>query len=164
MIKSGKPRKQRLFRFQAPLHLRQHFVSSRIDKKVKEKLSLKRRSIPVIVGDSVKVLAGANKGKEGKVVSVSLRKGKINIDSIKRKDSKGKEHTLAISPSNVCITDLNLSDKYRAAKLKVVVQPKQQQPKAEKAPVAEKPAQEQQPSLPVKEAAHTVRELKQIKT
>jgi large subunit ribosomal protein L24 len=165
MIKSGKPRKQRLFRFQAPLHLRQHFVNSRIDKKIKERLSLKRRSIPVVVGDTVKVLAGSHRGKEGKVASVSLRKAKITIESIKRKDSKGKEHNIAISPSNVCITDLNLSDKFRAAKLKVTVQPQQKQAKVEKPAAEEKPAAATPTAqTTTKTAVPAVKDLKQIKT
>jgi hypothetical protein len=36
-----------------------------------------------------------------------------------KKNSSGKEFSLSVNASNVYITDLNLTDKYRAAKLKV---------------------------------------------
>ncbi len=122
MIKSSKPRKQRFFRYNAPMHVRQHFVHSHIDKSLKAKLGIKRRSVQISKGDTVKVMAGSKKGTSGKVLSVSLRTGKIRIDSLVKKTAKGKEFNIPISASCVYITDLNLSDKMRAAKLKVAQQ------------------------------------------
>ncbi|MEM0149577.1 MAG: 50S ribosomal protein L24 [Candidatus Micrarchaeaceae archaeon] len=118
MIESSKPRKQRLYRFGAPLHMRQHFLHAHLSKELKEKMKLTKRSLQISKGDSVKVVSGGNKGKEGKVTKVNIRKGFIYIDSIKKKNSKGKEFDVPVHVSNVYITDLNLADKIRAAKVK----------------------------------------------
>ncbi len=126
MIKSSKPRKQRRFRFNAPMHVRQHFVHSHLDKALRAKLGIKRRSVQISKGDTVKVMAGSKKGTTGKVIRVSLRTGRINIDSLVKKTAKGKEFNVPLSASNVYITDLNLSDKVRAAKLKLAQQKQQQ--------------------------------------
>ncbi len=136
-MESGKPRKQRAFRYNAPMHIRQHFVHVHVDKSLKSKLGLKRRTVQVSKGDTVKVVAGANKGKTGKVTAVRMRRGFVYIDSLKRKDAKGKEHDIPIHASNVYVTDLALSDKYRAEKLKLRVS--EQKPKA--ASQAQGPAQ-----------------------
>ena len=94
--------------YNAPLHRRQHFLHAHISK----------RSIQIAKGDSAKVMKGSHKGKEGKVVRVDLRKGFVYLDTIKRKNSKGKELEVPIHVSNLYITSLNLSDKLRAAKIK----------------------------------------------
>lgn len=119
MIESGKPRKQRFFRFNAPMHVRQHFLHSHVDKTLRSKLNIRQKSVQISKGDTVKVMAGGKKGSTGKVTRVDLRTGKITIDSLVKKNSRGKEFNIPISASNVYITDLNLTDKYRAAKLKV---------------------------------------------
>ncbi|HUC38983.1 MAG TPA: 50S ribosomal protein L24 [Candidatus Acidoferrum sp.] len=141
-MQSSKPRSQRYFRFNAPMHVRQHFVHAHLDKSLRDKMPVKRRAIQLVKGDTVKVMSGSKRGTSGKVISVSLRTGKILIDSLKRKNAKGKELNTPISSSNVYITDLNLSDKIRAAALKMKAQPKEkeeQKPKAEaKAPEEKK--------------------------
>jgi hypothetical protein len=50
-----------------------------------------------------------------------------------KKNAKGKEFSVSISPSNVYITDLNLEDKFRAQRLKL----SDQAPKAKPEPKAE---------------------------
>lgn len=127
MIQSGKPRKQRHFRFNAPMHERQHFVHAHVDKALRQRLNLGRRTVQVSKGDTVKVVSGKNRGKTGKIVRVDMRKCYVYIDSLKRKNAKGKESEIHISSSNVYITDLNLSDSYRANKLKLkaIEEPKQ---------------------------------------
>jgi large subunit ribosomal protein L24 len=134
MISSGKPRKQRKFRFAAPLHARQHFLHAHLAKEARQKLGIKVRAVQISKGDTVKVMSGKKKGTTGKVTSVSLRKNAIYLDSYVKKNAKGKEYGVPINVSNVYITDLNLVDKARAAKLK-------QQPA--KAQVQAAPAQEQ---------------------
>lgn len=124
MIKSSKPRYQRKYRMNAPMHARQHFLHVHIDKALKAKLKLSRRTIQISKGDTVKVMSGAKKGQSGKVASVSLRTGRITLQGLSRKNARGKEQSIFISASNVYITDLNLTDKYRAAKLKLTAQPK----------------------------------------
>lgn len=147
MIKSSKPRYQRRFRFNAPLHTRQHFLNAHLDKSLRAKLKLTRRSVQISTGDTVKIMAGSKRGTSGKVTSASLRSGMITIDSLKRKNARGKEAQIPISVSNVYIIDLNLSDKYRAAKLKVAAVPQKKEEKSPEAkatpaaPAAAAPAQ-----------------------
>jgi ribosomal protein uL24 len=119
MIQSAKPRIQRLFRFTAPMHARQHFMHAHVDKELRKKIGLNKRAIRIARGDSVKIMAGAKKGTTGKVTAVDLRRGRIQITNLTKKNAKGKEFSVSISPSNVYITDLNLEDKIRAAKLKL---------------------------------------------
>ncbi|MGC8496177.1 MAG: 50S ribosomal protein L24 [Candidatus Micrarchaeia archaeon] len=118
MIKSSKPRKQRFYRFNAPLHSMQHFLHAHVDKSLRQKLKLKKRTLQVSKGDTVKVVSGGNKGKSGKVTAVNLRKGFVYIDTLKKKNARGKEYSVPVHVSNVYITDLNMSDKIRSAKIK----------------------------------------------
>ncbi len=145
MIKSAKPRYQRRFRFNAPMHSRQHFMHAHIDKALRNKLKLTKRTIQISKGDTVKVMTGSKKGATGKVISVNLRTGRIMLDSLTRKSMRGKELKLNIYVSNVYITDLNLSDRYRAAKLKLAPVPVQkakpvEEKKVETKTVETKPA------------------------
>ncbi|MGC8537568.1 MAG: 50S ribosomal protein L24 [Candidatus Micrarchaeia archaeon] len=123
MIKSSKPRKQRRFRFNAPLHELQHFSHSHVDKSLAKKLGITKRAVQVSKGDTIKIMSGKNKGKMGKVLRVDMRKGFLFIDSMKKKNARGKEFDVPIRINNVYITDLNLSDKVRAGKLKLKAAP-----------------------------------------
>jgi large subunit ribosomal protein L24 len=120
MIQSGKPRKQRLFRYTASNHLRQRFVHAHIAKELAAKLGIKRRSIGVRRGDTVKVMAGASRGKSGKVSGVDLHKAVVFVEGITRKNAKGKETQIPISASNIYITEMDMNDKLRTAKLQAV--------------------------------------------
>ena len=113
----GQVRKQRLFRFNAPLHARQNFVHAHIDNAARQKLGIKKRNTRVHKGDTVKVMAGSNKGKSGKVTGVNLRTCKLTISTVTRKNARGKEYGIPISVNNVYITELNLEDKLRLKKL-----------------------------------------------
>jgi len=144
MIQSAKPRKQRKFRFTAPMHQRQHFAHSHIDEALKGKLGIKKNSVEVRKGDTVKIMVGSAKGTSGKVTSVSLRTGRIHIDSMTKKNARGKEFGKSVNASNVYITDMDLSDKIRAAKLKVQVIPKK---KEEPAPAKKETAAEVKATL-----------------
>ncbi|MDE1856914.1 MAG: 50S ribosomal protein L24 [Candidatus Micrarchaeota archaeon] len=130
MVTGSKPRTQRLFRYTAPLHVRQHFLHAHIDKSLREKLKLKRRATSIVKGDTVRIMAGAKRGTTGKVTMVNLRSGRIVIDALKRKNAKGKEQNLSIYASNVYITEFNAEDKLRAQKLGIKVE-KAAAPKAE---------------------------------
>ncbi|MCL5112247.1 MAG: 50S ribosomal protein L24 [Candidatus Marsarchaeota archaeon] len=130
MIKSAKPRKQRKYRMTAPLHERQHFLHSHLDKALRQRLGIKARSVRVSKGDTIKLMSGAKKGTSGKVTAVELSTGRIVVDSLVRKNARGKERSVKVSASNVYITDLNLEDKFRASKLGLQVQKKKPEEKA----------------------------------
>jgi len=109
--KSKKPRKQRKFLYNAPLHLRRKMISAHLSKELREQY--KRRSFTLRKGDEVKVMRGEFKGSVGKVVKIDTKKYKVYIDSVKKKRSVGTEYLVPISPSNLMIVKLNLDDKYR---------------------------------------------------
>lgn len=136
----SKPRYQRYARFNASMHIRQHFLHVHVDKSLKARMPIKRRAIQIAKGDTVKVMSGAKRGTTGKVVRVSLRSGRIFIDSLKKKDAKGKEFNIGISSGNVYITDLNLSDKRRAGKLDLKQTPKEKEQPPEQEKKEQKPA------------------------
>ncbi len=144
MLQSGKPRYQRKYRMTAPMHVRQHFMHVHVDKSLRAKLKLSRRSVQISKGDTVKIMSGSKRGESGKVASVNMKTGRITINGLNRKNARGKENPIYISAHNVYITDLNLTDKYRAAKLKLAVQPAAPAPKKEEKkeerPAAAEPA------------------------
>jgi ribosomal protein uL24 len=146
MPKSAKPRTQRLFRFTAPMHQRQHFMNAHVDKSLRSKLNIKKRAIRLAKGDTIKIMSGSKRGTTGKVTSVDLRRGRITVGSLVKKNAKGKEFNVSISPSNVYITDLNLSDKRRAERLKLsqVRQKEEQKPQVQAAAPAQNQAAAQQ--------------------
>ena len=114
-MKSMKPRKQRKQLYNAPLHKKRKWIASHLS----ENLLLKynRRSIPVIKGDTVKVMRGAFKGHENKVTRVDVKKGFVEIEGITLSKADGKKIARHIHPSNLLITKLNLSDKWRRRRL-----------------------------------------------
>jgi len=109
--KSKKPRKQRKFLYNAPLHLRRKIISAHLSKELREKYG--RRSLPLRKGDEVKVMRGESKGVVGKVVRIDTKKYKVYVDTVKKKRSIGTEYLVPLSPSNLMILKLNLDDKYR---------------------------------------------------
>lgn len=115
-ISSRQPRKQRKYRYNAPLHIRQKLVSAHLSKKLREELGI--RSLPVRKGDKVKIMRGSFKGKEGTVTKVDLKKLKIYIDAAKRKKVSGREVQVPIDPSNVMIIEVNKEDRKRLKKVK----------------------------------------------
>lgn len=160
MIDSAKPRKQRLFRFNAPMHSRQHFLHVHIDKALRAKLNLRKRAVQISKGDSVKVIAGGKKGATGKVTNVDLRTGRITIDSLTKKNARGREFNIPISASNVYITDLNLTDKYRASKLKLA----RAEPKKDVKKEVQKPKEEKEPEGTTRASQAAMADALQMKT
>ena len=114
-VRSTQKRKQRKYRHNAPLHIRQKLVSAHLEKGLKK--SYGKRTLPVRKGDEVMVLRGEFKKKKGNVTRVNLKKLKIFIENVKKKKVSGQETEIAIDPSNVMITKLNLDDRMRKKSL-----------------------------------------------
>jgi len=114
-MKTTNPGKQRKAFFNAPLHKKRKMMSSHLE----ENLLLKydKRSVPVVKGDTVRVMRGSFRGHENKVVSVNFKKNSINIEGITMAKADGNKIPKPIHPSNVIITKLNLTDKWRRSKL-----------------------------------------------
>lgn len=112
---SKQPRKQRKARYQAPLHIRHKFISAPLSDELVGKYE--KRSFPVRKGDTVIVMRGDDKGKEGKVRSVDLKKGKLTVEGVVVARSDLSEVPRFIHASNVVITKLELKDKLRESAL-----------------------------------------------
>ncbi|MDK2892414.1 50S ribosomal protein L24 [Methanohalophilus sp.] len=112
---SKQPRKQRKVRYNAPLHVKQKYISAPLSKDLRSKYG--RRSARVAVGDKVVVTRGDHAGTKGEVEVVSLKNGTIVVDGIYVTKADGTEVPRPLYPSNVIITELNLDDKQRAARL-----------------------------------------------
>ena len=114
-MKSIKARKQRKAYFNASLHQRQKNIASHLE----ENLLLKydRRRIPLIKGDTVRVMRGAFKGHEDKVTKVHLKDYTVEVEGVTLVKADGKKIAKPIHPSNLLITKLNLTDKWRRQNL-----------------------------------------------
>ena len=114
-MKSIKPRKQRKELFNAPLHKKRKEIAAHLE----ENLLLKynKRSLSVIKGDTVLVMRGSFKGHEDKVAKVNVKKRTLEIEGITMSKADGNKIAKPIHPSNVMITKLNLTDKWRRKKL-----------------------------------------------
>lgn len=108
---SKQPRKQRKFRYQAPLHLRHKLMAVTLSPELMEEY--KRRSLPVKTGDSVKVLRGDFRDHEGKVEKVDLKHYRIMIEGVSVQKPDGNQAYHPLNPSNLMIVELDLDDDER---------------------------------------------------
>lgn len=109
--KSKSPRKQRKYRYDAPLHIKQKFMRAHLSKELRQKHS--RRNLSIRKGDRVKIVVGQFKGKNGKVDSVDLKKRKVYIEGVEFSKKDGSKSKYPIDPSNITLTEINLDDKMR---------------------------------------------------
>ncbi len=112
---SYQPRKQRKFLYTAPLHKKRKWIAAHLAEELI--IRYRRRSVPVIRGDTVKVMRGDFKGHVGKVRKVDVKKGRIEIEGVTITKVDGKKVARPIHASNVLITKLNLTDPWRRRKL-----------------------------------------------
>lgn len=109
--RSKQPRKQRKYRFNAPLHTKQRFVSGHLSKELRKKYA--RRSLGLKKGDKVTVVRGQFKKHSGEIERVDLKKTKVFVSGIEITKKDGTKTTYPIDPSNLIITEVNLDDKMR---------------------------------------------------
>jgi large subunit ribosomal protein L24 len=108
---SKQPRKQRKYLANAPLHIKRKLLGANLSKDLRKKF--KKRTIPVVKGDTVKIMRGKFKGKTGKITEVNTGTSKIKIEGINVKKQDGSKANIKMQPSNVQIIELNLNDKKR---------------------------------------------------
>ena len=101
--------------YTAPLHKRRKWIAAHLAEDLI--LRYRRRSLPVIKGDTVKVMRGDYKGHVGKVRSVDTKKGRLEIEGVVITKVDGKKVPRPVHASNVVITKLNLTDPWRRKKL-----------------------------------------------
>jgi len=115
-VKTTKPGKQRKRLHQAPHHQRYKGFAATLSPELKS--SHNTNSVPVRVGDTVRVMRGDHKGFEGKVTRVDRKKYRVFIEGITREKVDGSTTLVPIHPSKLTITRLNLDDKWRKKALK----------------------------------------------
>ncbi|MDC0605358.1 50S ribosomal protein L24 [Nitrosopumilus sp.] len=101
--------------FQATLQTRSKQMGSSLSKDLQKKYG--KKSARVVEGDSVTILRGEFKGVDGKVSKISTQKTSVAIEGVKKEKTKGDKFDVYIHTSNLVITSLNSSDKWRIAKL-----------------------------------------------
>jgi len=111
-----KPTKARNYQiYLAPHARRSKQLGSPLSKELRKKYG--KRSMRVILGDTVKVLRGEYRGVDGKVSKISTQNGNLAIEGVKKEKSKGEKFDVLIKTSKVVITGLNLDDHWRKTKL-----------------------------------------------
>lgn len=111
---SKKPSKQRKFRENAPMHVREKIVSVNVANDLRDELGT--RSVPLRRGDRVKVMRGDRKGEEGIVSEVNREGYKIYVDGIDFEKNDGTLRDVPLRPSNLQLTAMNTDDDLRVEK------------------------------------------------
>ena len=114
MVTSSQPRKQRKFRYNAPLHIKGKFLNAHTSEEVVKENGVK--TIRVIEGDTVKVMRGDHAGTEGKVREVDVKHETVTVDGVAEVKADGKEVPRKIHASNLLVTKLNTDDDRRLGK------------------------------------------------
>ncbi len=102
-ISSKQPRKKRLHLYSMALHEKRNLLRVHVAKALKEKL--KRRNVLVKRGDKVKIMTGGSKGKEAKVVKVSVSDYKVFLEGFTVKKSNKREKFIPFEPSNLMLIE-----------------------------------------------------------
>jgi len=108
---SKQVRKQRKYRHNAPLHIKQKFVRVHLSKELKKKYE--KRNLGLKKGDKVKVVRGQFRKHVGEVDSIDLKKSKVYVTGMDITKKDGNKTRRFVDPSNLIITELNLDDKIR---------------------------------------------------
>jgi large subunit ribosomal protein L24 len=101
--------------YNAPLHKKRKWIAAHLA----ENLLLKydRRSLPVVKGDTVKVMRGNFRGHEDKISKVNVRDQTVEIEGVVITTAKGTKIAKPMHANTLLITKLNVTDKWRRRKL-----------------------------------------------
>lgn len=108
---SKKPNKSRKKFYELPKHKAVKAVSSHLNEKLKKELN--KRAVSIRKGDTVKIVRGDHKGKEGKITLIDTVKKRVYVEKVVVKKSTGSEKQVPLQPSNLIVTDLERSDRKR---------------------------------------------------
>jgi large subunit ribosomal protein L24 len=109
------PRKQRTRTESAPLHERQKQVRATLSEELREEYG--QRNVRVNAGDTVEVLRGDHAGEESEVLKVDLKAAVIHVEDVTIEKADGEETPRPLDTSNVRVTELDLDDDRRTARL-----------------------------------------------
>ena len=113
MVKPTKMRNRMIY--QATFQTRSKQLGSQLSKDLQKKYS--KKSVRAVEGDSITILRGEFKGVSGKITKISKEKTSVTVEGVKKEKTKGDKFDVYIHTSNVVVTALNTSDKWRISKL-----------------------------------------------
>tara|TARA_Y100000590_G_scaffold370549_1_gene432466 strand:+ start:10384 stop:10854 length:471 start_codon:yes stop_codon:yes gene_type:complete len=93
-----------------------------------------KRSARVAEGDTVKIIRGEFTGIDGKVTKISVMNRGVNIEGVKKEKIKGEKFDVYVHTTNIILTALDSSDKWRINRLegkKATAERPQDKPKTE---------------------------------
>jgi large subunit ribosomal protein L24 len=116
---SAKPRTQRKRAANAPLHRRRLLASSHLAPEIHDKTKGRLpRALPVRKGDTVRIMRGGFRGREGKVVSVDRVHGTVVIEGITIEKVDEKKVPRPLHASNLMIVRMDDTDPWRRKKFR----------------------------------------------
>jgi len=98
--------KSRKEHFQAPSHVRRVIMSAPLSKELRAQYGV--RALPIRRDDTVQVVRGSNKGKEGKVSAVYRLKYAVHVEKIATDKASGNSVPVNLAASNLVITNLKV--------------------------------------------------------
>ncbi|ELY57552.1 50S ribosomal protein L24 [Natronolimnohabitans innermongolicus] len=112
---SKQPHKQRTQTERAPLHKRQKQLHATLSDDLREEYGTRRTRVNA--GDTVEIMRGDHAGETGEVLRAILEDGTIHVEEVTVETADGEEVPRPLDPSNVRITELDLEDERREARL-----------------------------------------------
>ena len=97
------------------MHEKQKQVRSPLSPELREEYG--QRSVRVNAGDTVEVQRGDFAGESGEVLEVDLRAAEIHVEDVTVETADGEEVPRPLEASNVQVTELDLEDDRREARL-----------------------------------------------
>ncbi|MDE0832331.1 MAG: 50S ribosomal protein L24 [Nitrosopumilus sp.] len=113
MVKPTKMRNRMIYK--ATFQTRSKQLGSQLSKDLQKKYS--KKSVRAVEGDTITILRGEFKGVSGKITKISKEKTSVTVEGVKKEKTKGDKFDVYIHTSNVVVTSLNTSDKWRISKL-----------------------------------------------
>ena len=101
--------------YKATFQTRSKQLGSQLSKDLQKKYN--KKSVRAVEGDSITILRGEFKGVSGKITKISKEKTSVTVEGVKKEKTKGDKFDVYIHTSNVVVTSLNTSDKWRISKL-----------------------------------------------
>jgi large subunit ribosomal protein L24 len=114
-MKTIQPRKQRKERYTAELHKQQKFMHVHLSKDLREKYGT--RNVQLKKGDTINVVRGQFKRKQGVVEKIDLKRGLIFVTGIDTIKIDGTKSLYPLKPSKLIIISLDIKDKKRKASI-----------------------------------------------
>ena len=100
----------------APIHLKKKMLNASLSKELRKKYG--KRSMPLRKDDTVRIMRGKFKGKQGKITGIKSKNFRIEVEGIQIKKQDGSKVNIKLQPSNLQIIEINLQDSRRNKALK----------------------------------------------